>query len=336
MNVTIPTSSMLAAVQESEGKPLQLRTIPVPALAPGDALVRVRAAGLNPLDAKIRAGKAGHAQHPLPAVLGIDMAGTVVAVGEGVQGFFAGDEVFGMIGGVGGVQGALAQYAAVDAALLAQKPRTFDAREAAAIPLAFITAWEGLVDRAHVGPGKTVLIHGGAGGIGHVAVQIANAFGAKVFATASAPDQAYVESLGAIFIDYQKTPVEQYVGKHTDEEGFDIIFDTVGGATLDASFQAARRYHGHVVSALGWGTHSLARLSFRAATYSGVFTLMPLLTGRGRAHHGEIMREAARLADAGKLRPRLDPHRFHLGTAEEAYRYLESGAAVGKVVVEVD
>lgn len=109
----------------------------------------------------------------------------------------------------------------VHAALLAHKPRALDAREAAATPLAFITAGEGLVDRAHVGPGKAVLIHGGSGGIGHMVVQIANAFGATVFATANARDQAYVESLGSIFIDYQKTAVEEYVGKYTDEEGFD-------------------------------------------------------------------------------------------------------------------
>lgn len=328
-------SSMRASLQEAAGQPLRMRSLPVPQPGPGEVLVRVQAAGLNPLDLKIRAGQAGHARHPLPAVLGIDMAGVVVAVGAGVQGFLAGDAVFGMTGGVGGVQGALAEYAAVDAALLARRPDAFDEREAAATPLVFITAWEGLVDRARVGPGKTVLIHGGAGGIGHVAVQIAKAFGATVYATASAAQQAEVERLGATFIDYQRVPVDQYVETCTHGEGFDIILDTVGGATLDASFQAARRYHGHVVSALGWGTHSLAPLSFRGATYSGVFTLMPLLTGRERAHHGDILREAARMADAGALRLRVDPRRFTLDTAEAAYQHLQSGAATGKVVVEV-
>ena len=336
MNASDFPSSMLASVQESEGEPMRVRSVPVPTVGAGQVLVRVRAAGLNPLDTKIRSGKAGHARHPLPAILGIDMAGVVVAVGAGVEGFDAGDDVFGMTGGVGGVQGALAQYAVVDAALLAHRPSSLTAREAAAAPLVFITAWEGLVDRARIGPGKKVLIHGGAGGIGHVAIQIANAFGATVYATASAPQQAYIESLGATFIDYQQHTVEQYVAQYTDGEGFDIIFDTVGGATLDNSFQAVRRYHGHVVSALGWGTHSIAPLSFRGGTYSGVFTLMPLLSGRDRAHHGEIMGEAARLADAGQLHLRLDPNRFTLNTAEEAYQYLESGDAGGKVVVEVE
>lgn len=335
MNAPVLPSSMLAAVQEAEGQPLRLRSIPTPSAGPGQVLVRVRAAGLNPLDTKIRAGKAAHAKHPLPAVLGIDMAGVVEAVGEGVTGFQPGDEVFGMTGGVGGIQGALAQYAAVDAALLAHKPATSSMREAAAMPLVFITAWEGLVDRATVGPGKTVLIHGGAGGVGHVAIQIARAFGATVHATGSAPQQATIEGLGASFIDYRTQSVEQYLAQHTGGDGFDIVYDTVGGATLDNAFLAAKPYHGHVVSALGWGTHALAPLSFRGATYSGVFTLRPLLTGKHRAHHGEILREAARLADAGQLQLRVDPNAYTLDTAEAAFQYLESGAASGKVVVEV-
>ena len=336
MNVMGFPSSMQASVLEAESAALRMRSFPVPPLGAGQVLVRVRAAGLNPLDTKIRAGKAGHAQHPLPAILGIDMTGTIVAVGDDIKEFTVGDDVFGMTGGVGGVQGALAQYAVVDPALIAHKPRAFSAREAAATPLVFITAWEGLVDRARVGPDMKVLIHGGAGGIGHVAVQIARAFGADVYATASASQRGYVESLQATFIDYRQCPVEKYVAEYTGGEGFDIIYDTVGGATLDNSFKAVRRYRGHVVSALGWGTHSIAPLSFRAGTYSGVFTLLPLLTGRERAHHGEIMREAARLADAGQLKIRLDAHRFTLDTAEEAYQYLESGDAEGKVVVEVE
>ncbi|KQZ69256.1 quinone oxidoreductase [Rhodanobacter sp. Root561] len=326
---------MRAAVFEADGEPLRIKSVPVPAVRPGEVLVRVQGVGLNPLDIKIRSGNAAHAAHPAPAILGIDMAGIVEAVGDDVVGFSPGDTVFGMTGGVGGMQGALAQYASVDASLLAPAPATFSSREAAATPLIFITAWEGLVDRAKVGPGRTVLVHGGAGGVGHVAIQIALAFGATVYATGKGAQQAIIEALGATFIDHQRQSVDQYVSLHTDGEGFDIIFDTVGGVTLDASFQAVRRYHGHVVSALGWGTHALAPLSFRAGTYSGVFTLLPLLSGRYRAHHGEILREAKRLADEGHLKVRVDPRIFVLDTAEDGYRYLESGAANGKVVVEL-
>lgn len=107
-------------------------------------------------------------------------------------------------------------------------------------------------------------------------------------------------------IDHTTTSVDDYVTEHTGGEGFDVVFDTVGGATLGAPFAAVRTCTGHVVSALGWGTHSLAPLSFRGATYSGVFTLLPLLTGRSREHHGAILREAAALADNGALKPVLD------------------------------
>ena len=117
--------------------------------------------------------------------------------------------------------------------------------------------------------------------------------------------------------------------------GFDVVFDTVGGETLDASFAAVRTYTGHVVSALGWGSHSLAPLSFRGASYSGVFTLLPMLTGRGREHHGEILRAAAALADAGALAPLLDGREFGLADVAAAHAAVESGKTGGKVVVEV-
>jgi NADPH:quinone reductase-like Zn-dependent oxidoreductase len=111
------------------------------------------------------------------------------------------------------------------------------------------------------------------------------------------------------------------------------VVDNVGGATLDASFNAVKRYTGHVVSALGWGSHSLAPLSFRGATYSGVFTLMPLLTGDGREHHGHILSEAATLADSGRLVPRLNSTTFTLDEVNDAYAIVENGATTGKVIV---
>ncbi len=301
----------------------------------GEVLVRIHASGVNPLDTKIRAGAAAHARHPLPAILGMDLAGVVERVGPGVTRFRVGDEVYGLAGGIGGLQGTLAEYAAVDADLLAIKPVNLSMREAAALPLVVITAWEGLVDRAQVRAGQKVLVHGGAGGVGHVAVQIAAAFGAEVFATGSAAQAEAIRGFGATPIDYATTTVDQYVERHTDGKGFDVVYDTVGGAVLDASFKAARLYGGHVVSCLGWGTHALAPLSFRAATYSGVFTLIPMLTGQGRANHGHILAEAAKLVEAGKLLPLLDERRFDLGSADEAHRAVTGGSARGKVVVDV-
>jgi NADPH:quinone reductase len=327
-------STMQAAVLNSPCSPFSIGPIPKPEPSQGQVLVRIQASAVNPLDLKIHSGEAAHARHPLPGILGIDLAGMVESVGAGVTQFRAGDEVYGMTGGVGGLQGSLAEYAAVDADLLAPKPKNIGMREAASLPLVFITAWEGLVDRAKIRAGQKVLVQGGAGGVGHIAVQIARAFGAEVFATGSTKDRAYLEQLQATFIDYHATPVTDYVAKHTAGRGFDLVYDTVGGATLDASFNAVARF-GHVVSALGWGTHALAPLSFRAASYSGVFTLLPMLTGEGRAHHGEILREATKLCEAGKIVPKLDPRHFTLATIDQAYDAIRTRNAAGKIVVDI-
>lgn len=310
---------MKAMILTEAGQPMALGELPKPEPRAGQVLVRIHASGVNPLDLKIAAGKAAHARMPLPAVLGIDMAGVVEAVGEGVNGFAPGDAVFGMTGGVGGVQGSLAEYAVVDADLLAHAPRSISLREAASLPLVFITAWEGLVDRANVQPGQSVLVQGGAGGVGRMVVQLALARGARVAATGRPSQRQAIEEMGARFIG------------HVEEEEFDVVYDTIGGEMLDASFRAARTYGGHVVSALGWGTHALAPLSFRAATYSGVFTLLPLLSGKGRAAHGAILREAARLVDEGLLSVHLNEARFTLAEANQAHAAL----GTGKVVVEL-
>jgi NADPH2:quinone reductase len=326
---------MQALVLTTFASPMTIEHLPVPQPGPGQVLVRIAASGVNPLDTKIAVGAAPHARPRLPAILGIDLAGTVAAVGEGVTAFHIGATVYGMAGGIGGIQGSLAEYGVFDAALLAPVPPGLSLREAAALPLVFITAWEGLVDRAHVQASDSVLVHGGAGGVGHMAVQLAVALGARVYATGSAASRAVIEALGARFIDYRTSTVDDYVAEHTGGAGFDIVYDTVGGATLDASFQAARMYGGHVVSCLGWGTFALSPLTARAASYSGVFTLLPLLSGDGHARHGAILREANKLIDAGKLQVRLDARRFSLHTVHEAHVAQMDGSARGKLVVEV-
>jgi NADPH:quinone reductase len=328
-------NTMQAAVLDSYGAAFRITSVAKPKPTAGQVLVRIKASGVNPLDIKIRAGEAAHARQPLPAILGIDLAGVVEAVAPGVVGLRCGDEVYGMTGGVGGHQGSLAEYASVEADLLALKPANLSMREAAALPLIFITAWEGLVDRATVRTAQKVLVQGGAGGVGHVAIQIARAFGAEVFATGSVANAEFLTRLGATPIDYRAMAVEGYVAQSTGGRGFDVVYDTVGGATLDASFLAVARF-GHVVSSLGWGAHALAPLSFRAASYSGVFTLLPLLTGEGRAHHGDILREATRLVEAGKLAPRLDPRRFTLAALSDAYEAVGTRSAAGKVVVDIE
>ncbi len=325
---------MQAAVLEQHGADFRLAPVSRPAAGFGEVLVRIMASGINPLDVEIHAGAADHARHPLPSILGIYLAGVVEAVGPGVSGFRPGDEVYGMTGGVGGVQGSLAQFAAVDADLLALKPANLTMREAAAMPLTFTTAWEGLVDRVRVQAGCKLLVHGGAGGVGSMAVQIGRASGAEVSATGSVDQAQTIEPLGAAASNYQTESLDAYLARRTNSKGFDLVFDTLGGPVLDASFLAVRRF-GHVVSSLGWGTHALAPLSFRAATYSGVFTLLPLLTGEGRAHHGDILRDGAKFVETGQVTAILDPRRFTLQTVREAYTAITNRSTRGKLVVDI-
>lgn len=326
--------SMQAAILEEHGRPLRVTKMVRPnEPGPGEVLVRVRASGINPLDLKILQGIAPHARHPAPAVLGLDMAGTIEAIGLGVEDFKRGDEVYGLVGGVGGIQGTLAEFATVDAALLAHKPASLSFREAAVLPLVVITAWEGLVDRMQVRGGQTLLVLGGGGGVGQAAIQIGGHFGAAVFATGSEGSRESIEGAGAVFIDSLE-PVPDYVGRLTAGSGFDLVYDTSGGISLDAAFVAVRKF-GHVASALGWGTHALAPLSFKGASYSGVFALMPLLSGEGRRRHGEILREASAIVDAGALRPFLSPDRFTLETASSAYQAANERRTRGKIAVDI-
>jgi NADPH:quinone reductase len=324
-------TSMNAVISHGSDTPFVREILARPTAGLGQVLVRIKASGVNPLDLKIRSGNAPHAKHPLPAILGMDLAGTVEAIGADVTTLVPGDDVYGLTGGIGGLQGSLAEFAAVDADLLAPKPANLTMREAAALPLIFITAWEGLVDRARVHEGQKVLVQG-AGGVGQMVIQIARAFGAEVYAVDKAAQHGVIEQLGATAIDRHYATVEEYVDDHTKGRGFDVVYDTVGA--LDPSFNAVMRF-GHVVSCLGWSTHSLAPLSFRAATYSGVFTLLPMLTGQGRAHHGQILREATRLSEAGKIAPRLDPRRYTFDSVADAHRAIEDRSAAGKIVIDI-
>lgn len=309
--------------------------IPKPALKPGHVLVRVVASSVNPIDIKIRTLKPAFAP-ALPAILGMDMAGVVEAVGDKVDTFKPGDEVFGCPGGVGNIPGALAEYMLADARLLAKKPSALTMAEAAALPLVTITAWEALFDRSRVSPGQHVLVHAGAGGVGHVAVQLAKAHGARVAATVSSPSKAALAaSFGADeVINYRQESVEDYAARLTGGRGFDAVFDTVGGPTLDASFAAARR-RGVVASTNTRSSHDLSTMHFKGLTLTVVFMLLPLITGEGLERHGDILALAAELVAAGKLRPHLAEKKFTLNEVAQAHDYLDSGQAVGKVVVEI-
>ena len=309
-------------------------TLPDPIAGPGEVLVRIAASSVNPADCKLR--QAGPPIAPeLPAVLGCDAAGRVLAVGDGVTDFAEGDEVYGCVGGVRGVPGCYAEMIAADARLLAPKPASLTLREAAALPLVTITAWEGL-DRAGVREGQSVLVHGGAGGVGHVAIQLAKARGAEVSATVSSEEKAALaRELGADHtIDYRNETVGDYVARLTGGAGFDVVYDATGGSDIAASFEAAR-LNGQVVTIVSMYEADLTPMHIKGLTLHVVFMLIPMLHDVDRAEHGRILREAAALADAGKLRPHLDPERFDLASVADAHRHLESGKAIGKVVVDV-
>ncbi|WP_264524633.1 zinc-dependent alcohol dehydrogenase family protein [Flavobacterium sp. N502536] len=308
--------------------------IEIPTPKSGEVLIKIHASGVNPIDNKIRIGVSPYASPVLPAILGTDLAGVVEAIGKDVTDFKVGDEVYGLAGGVLGLQGTLAEYTAVDAALLALKPKNLSMKEAAAVPLVLLTAWEGLVDRAKVKKGDQVLVHAGAGGVGHMVVQLARIFGADVYATVSPEKAAIAEAFGATPIDYRTATVEDYVEQFTAGKGFDIIYDTVGGTSLDDSFKAIRHY-GQIASCYAFGTHNLATGSLRSASLHGVFVLHPMISGEGRKHHGDILKEATKFIEEGKLKPIIDPRKFTLDNAIEAHKAVSDGSAIGKIVVDI-
>ncbi|WP_303462979.1 zinc-dependent alcohol dehydrogenase family protein [Paracoccus sp. 1_MG-2023] len=309
--------------------------LPRPAATPGHVVVRVKATSVNTIDMMIRdMGKDLPLSPDLPAVLGMDFAGIVEEVGEGVTGFAPGDEVYGCAGGLADLQGALAEYMLADARLIAPKPKTLTMRKAAAVPLVGITAYEGL-HRAGVGTGQRVLVHGGAGGVGHLAVQIARHLGAEVWATGSGDAQLQtIRSFGATPIDFKAQTVEDYVQAHTGGAGFDVVFDSVGGANLTNSFAAAA-LNGQVVTTVALLELDLTPAHFRGLSLHVVFMLIPMLHDFRREAHGSILADLAQIIDAGAVKPLLDAERFALTEVGAAYDRLKSGQAIGKVVVEV-
>ena len=313
----------------------RLTDLPKPSLKAGHVVVRVAATSVNTVDTMIRQmGKDLPFSPDLPAVLGMDFAGSIEAVGEGVTGFAPGDAVYGCAGGLADLQGTLAEYMLADAKLVAHKPRTLSMREAAALPLVGITAYEGL-QRAGAEAGQKILVHGGAGGVGHVAVQLAKHFDADVYATASGGESMQIiESYGATPIDYKTEKVADYVAKHTDGAGFDVIFDSVGGANITNSFEAAA-LNGQIATTVSLLELDLTPAHLKGLSLHVVFMLIPMLYDHRREEHGAILTKLAGIADAGALKPLLDETQFGLEEVGRAHDRLTSGQAIGKVVVEI-
>ncbi len=319
---------------------LKLATIAEPASpGPKQLLVRVRAAGINPLDTKIRKQ---HFFYPdnLPAILGVEGAGVVELTGPAVTRFHPGDEIYFFSNGLGREPGAYAEYTVIHEEHAAHKPKNLSMNEAAAIPVALITAWEALVDRVALKSGEKVLIHAGAGGVGHIALQLARAIGAQVAATVSGKEKAeLVKSLGAeVSIDYREQDFVEEALRWTGGRGVDVVLDTVGGATFCKSFKAVRMY-GRIATLLSTPCEladiNVARL--RNISVGFVQMTAPSFLGDVEARRAQtrILENGASLFEQGKLKVLLSAV-LPLEQASTAHRIVEEGHTSGKVVLQID
>ena len=305
-------------------------SVPKPTLKPGQVLVEVHAASLNPIDWKTRVGfLKAFAPLQFPATLGGDFAGVVMEVGPSADGFKigppasfnakhlrAGDEVYGSAIIFNGGTGAFAELTASNAANAAQKPKSVDFIQAAALPLVGTSAIQALEDTIKLQSQQKILIHGGAGGIGHIAVQLAKALGAYVATTVSGDDKAFVKSLGADeIIDYKKQKFEEIL------KDFDAVFDMVGGETTDKSFKVLKK-SGVLVSMAGKPNEELAKKY-------GVTAI-----GQNTVTNTKLLEHLAELVDSGKIKVHVDKV-FPLESVKEAFTYQEQSHPRGKVVINV-
>jgi len=328
---------MRAMLVTAFGSPdvIQPGEIPVPQPRPMDLLIEVHAAAMNPVEWKIRKG-AFREGRLLPFVPTYDMSGRVAAIGPdaGSLGFKTGDEIYAM----GSIlrNGAAADFVCVDARTVAPKPRSLDYMHAAAMPLATLTAWEALYDRAAICAGETVLIHGGGGGVGHLAIQLARRRGCRVLTTASRPETIHLcRKLGACaVIDYSKQDVAAAVKELTAGRGCPVIFDTVGGATLEQS-PGSLAIGGRLVTIVGTPiTTGSKDLFLKGATVHYQFVSGVHLHGLDPSHQGDILRQAADMVNAGELMPHIG-RVFPLGELADAHRLAETTHVTGKIVIRV-
>jgi NADPH:quinone reductase-like Zn-dependent oxidoreductase len=310
-------ATMKAVRIHSYGGPnvLVYEDAPRPDPAAGEALVEIHAAGVNPIDWKVREGYAqGWLRHKLPLVPGWDVSGVITELGGSVEGFKAGDEVYGKLDTER--DGAYAEYAVASAGDIAIKPKKIDHVHAAAVPIAALTAWQSLFDLAKLSRGHTVLIHGAAGGVGHFAVQFAKWKGARVIGTASSRNAEFVRELGAdVVIDYASRKFEDEVS------GLDCVLDTMGGDVLKRSLRVLKK-GGIVVSTLEEPrAEEVARYGVRAAQ---VFA----------KSDSRQLRKIAELIDAGHVKPVVDMV-LPLESVREAHNISQKGHVRGKIVLKV-
>ena len=332
---------MKAIAFNAPGDPsvLQVQEWPQPKIQTStELLVRLKAAGVNPIDTKLRSRGTFHPEQ-MPAILGCDGAGIVEAIGDEVQRFQVGDEVYFCDGGIGAQPGNYAQFTTIDERFVAPKPVSLSFAEAAAAPLVLITAWEALYDRAQLGSNQQVLIQAGAGGVGHVAIQLAKLRGARVCTTVSTEAKAaLVQELGAeTVIFYPQADVVEVALAWSSGEGVDVGFDTVGGATFYQTIEAVKPY-GDVVTLLEPGPEGnwkTARQRNHRISYELMLT--PMLQGLATAqqHQAQILADCSRLFDAGQLQIHLS-QTFPLTEAAAAHQLLQTGSMSGKISLVIE
>jgi NADPH2:quinone reductase len=303
--------------------------------AAGQVRIKVVASSVNPIETKIRSGlvKAGPT---MPAILNGDVAGIVDKVGPGVTSFSEGDEVFGCAGGTKGWPGALADFMVADARLLAKRTSVIalPLAECATLPLVFLTAWTALVERARIQAGEHVLIHAGTGGVGNVAIQIAKHLGARVATTVSTPEKAELarQSGADDIIFYRDESVDAYKQRLTDGQGFSLVFDTVGRENVDRAIEATA-IAGRLCSINTRSTHDLSLMHAKGLTLHVIFRSIPLLHGIGMDDQPRLVSAMSEMLEKGVIRPLLDEKRYSFAWVAEAHRRLESGLAVGKILL---
>ncbi len=330
----------ILATAPGSAEVLQLRDVAKPELpSPHHLRVKLAAAGVNPVDTKLRA-KPAYYPDKLPAILGCDGAGIVETIGSAVTRFKVGDAVFFCNGGIGNEPGNYAEYTTLHEDYCAKKPVNMSLQESAALPLVFITAWEALVERVNLQAGQTVLIHAAAGGVGHIAVQLAKHLGARVAVTVSDDKKSDIaRSLGAEkIINYRAQDFVQETQDWTGGKGADVVFDTVGGETFLRSLDAAR-IGGKVVSILATPLDAAyvqkARLRNLSLCYELMLTPQAMGLSDERIRQRKILEQGAALVEAGKLNVHIS-HRLPLEQAADAHHLIEAGGMIGKIVLTME
>lgn len=292
------------------------RNAPKPAVGKNQVLIEVQGASLNPIDWKIRAGYLKeHLPLTMPATLGGDVSGVVVEVGPSVSGLQAGDRVYGYASVVSGGSGSFAEFVAARTSTVAPAPQKVPLSRTAAMPLVGVSAVQAIEQHIKLERGQKILIHGGAGGIGSVAIQLAKSIGASVATTASADNRAYVQGLGAeTVVDYKTEAFEEMLTQ------YDAVFDTIGGETTTKSFKILKT-GGTLVSMLGQPDPALAKQY--EVTAIGQMTQVTT----------DVLKRLAHLVDNGVITIQVD-RIFPLDEAVEAFRLLEEGHPRGKVLLE--